>query len=199
MTMDANPGTAAALQPETLVARIRAGDSDAEEQLIHAYRRGVLVITTARTHDPEVARDITQEVMIAVLKALRAGQLRESNKLSAFIQGIARNLVNNYLRTRARRAEDDLEGVELPGPNPTDELERAERQRLLRRELDTLNATDQQILLLAFVDGHSLAEVARRVGMSHEAVRARKSRAVKRLIKRFCVCVTNGSAGATGV
>ncbi len=199
MTMDANPGTAAALQPETLVARIRAGDSGAEEQLIHTYRRGVLVITTARTHDPEVARDITQEVMIAVLKALRAGQLRESNKLSAFIQGIARNLVNNYLRTRARRAEDDLEGVELPGPNPTDELERAERQRLLRRELDTLNATDQQILLLAFVDGHSLAEVARRVGMSHEAVRARKSRAVKRLIKRFCVCVTNGSAGATGV
>ena len=74
-----------------------------------AYRRGVFVIAVARTRDREAARDLTQEILIAVLKALREGRLRDSEKLSAFIQGTARNLINNYLRTKVRHAE-----VELP-------------------------------------------------------------------------------------
>ena len=58
----------------SLVARIRAGDCLAEDELINTYRRGVLVIATARTRDREAARDLAQEVLIAVLKALREGQ-----------------------------------------------------------------------------------------------------------------------------
>ena len=69
--------------------------------------------------------------------------------------------------------------------DPVEALESSERQRLVRRELATFSMIDQQILLLALVDGHSLAEVAHRLKMSYEAVRARKSRAVRKIIKRF--------------
>ncbi len=168
-----------------LVARVRAGDSHAEEELVGLYRRRVLVIATARTHDPEAARDLTQEVLIAVLRALREGQVREPEKLPAFIQGTARNLINNYLRVRARRAESELDAAQIIGTDPHEELETRERRRVLQRELQALSALDQQILLLSLVDGHALDEVALRLRMSHEAVRARKSRAVKRLIKKF--------------
>src|SRR5258705_12513314 len=84
-----------------LARRILAGDRSAEDELVNTYRRGVFVIAVARTRDREAAHDLTQEILIAIIKALREGQLREATKLTAFIQGTARNLINNYLRVKA--------------------------------------------------------------------------------------------------
>jgi RNA polymerase sigma factor (sigma-70 family) len=120
-----------------------------------------------------------------VLQAARKGQVRDSDKLAAFIQGTARNLINNYFRNRSRRAECNLEDVTAAPIDPVGEQEAAERSRLLRQELRSYSALDQQILLFSLVDGHSLAEVAKRLKMSHEAVRARKSRLVKKMTKKF--------------
>src|SRR5437879_3719223 len=164
----------------TLAERIRAGDRSAEDELVNTYRRGVFVIAVARTRDREAARDLTQEVLIAILEALRDGQLRELAKLSAFIQGTARNLINNYLRMRAHRAECELD-IEAHSTDPVDELEFLERRRLVRRELATFSITDQQILLLSLVDGQSLAEDARTLKLSHDAVRACKHPAVSKI------------------
>jgi len=168
-----------------LVERIRAGDASAEEELVRAYQRGVIAIATARTHDREAARDIAQDVMIAVLKSLREGQLRDCSKLAGFIQGTARNLINNHLRRQTNRAEVELVPEDTPGADPVAQAESAERQRLIQIELRSFNTTDQQILLLSLVDGHSLAVVAQRLNLSHDAVRARKSRMVKKIMKKF--------------
>ncbi len=164
--------------------RIRAGDRSAEDELISTYRRGVFVIAVARTRDREAALDLTQEILIAILKALRDGQLRESAKLAAFIQGTARNLINNYLRTKAHHVEIELDD-EAHSADLVEELESLERRRLVQRELESFSVTDQQILLLSLVDGHSLAEVAQRLNLSHDAIRARKSRAVRKITKKF--------------
>ena len=182
MATGANP---AASQSETLAGRIRSGDKAAEDELVTLYRRPVFAIAAARTGDREAARDLTQEVLMAVLQAARNGQVHESDKLAAFIQGTARNLINNYFRSRGRRAECSLEVVTDGGPDPVEEQEAAERGRLLRQELQGTSALDQQILLFSLVDGHSLAEVAKRLKMSHDAVRARKSRLVKKITKKF--------------
>jgi DNA-directed RNA polymerase specialized sigma24 family protein len=55
----------------------------------------------------------------------------------------------------------------------------------VQRELATFSPIDQQILLLSLVDGHSLLEVAERLSMTHEAVRARRSRMVRKIAKRL--------------
>jgi RNA polymerase sigma-70 factor (ECF subfamily) len=180
------PAIASAASERTLslAQRIFEGDSLAEQELVTTYRRGVLVIATARTRDREVALDLTQDVLVAVLQALRDGKLREQDKLSAFVNGVARNLINHYLVSRVRRAECELDD-ECYTADPIEELEASERKRLVRSELAALGGVDQQILLLSMVDGHSLAEVALRLNMSHEAVRARKSRAIKKITKKF--------------
>lgn len=168
-----------------LVARIRAGDRLAEDELVASYRRGLLLIATARTRDREAARDLTQEILMAVLMALRKGKLRDAEKLSAFVQGTARNLINNYLREKARRLECDLDAADGPAKDPVKELELADEQRLIRRELEGFSPVDRQILLLSLVDGHSLLEVAQRLGLSHDAVRARRSRMIRKITKKF--------------
>lgn len=185
--MEGEPGVVRVTEEAdvSLVRRIREGDRAAEEELVNTYRRGVFLIAAARTRDREAGHDLAQEILVAVLRALREGQLREAGKLAAFIQGTTRNLINNYLRTRARRAECDLESVELRSADPVAELESAERQRMVRHEIAAFNVIDQQILLLSLVDGHSLADVAQRLNLSHDAVRARKSRLIKKIMKKF--------------
>ena len=169
-----------------LVARIRAGDPLAEEEFVTAYRQPVLLIAAERTRVREAAKDLAQETLIAVLKALREGQLREVEKLAAFVYGTARNVINNYLRMKGKRRECDMDSVGEPSTDPVKELELTEKKRLIKRELESYSAVDQQILLLSLVDGHSLLEVARRLKMSHEAVRARRSRMLRKLTKKFC-------------
>jgi DNA-directed RNA polymerase specialized sigma24 family protein len=86
--MGNNPTVVTAVTRETgasLVSRIRDGDRAAEEELGNTYRRGVLLICHVRTRDREAARDLAQEIFIAVLRALRQEQLRDAEKLAAFI------------------------------------------------------------------------------------------------------------------
>jgi RNA polymerase sigma factor (sigma-70 family) len=168
-----------------LVARIRVGDALAEEQFVAAYQQSLLLITAARTRDREAARDLTQDILIAVLRGLRDGQLREADKLDAFVHGTARNLINNYLRSKIRRRESDLSSTAEPAVEPIPQLELTEKQRLIRSELESYGSLDQQILLLSLVDGHSLLEIADRLEISHEAVRQRRSRMVRKLTKKF--------------
>jgi len=169
----------------SLAERIKAGDPAAEEELVTVYRRGVLVLARARTRDLEAAKDLTQDVLTEAIKELRAGKLRESEKLAAYIAGIAHNLINNLLKKQFKRSECPLEETELATSDPVKEHESADHRRRVRREIGTLRIVDQQILLWSFVDGLPLAEIAARLGMSHNSVRTRKSRAVRKLKKKF--------------
>lgn len=168
-----------------LIARIRVGDARAEEELVAIYQRSLLLITSVRTRDREAAKDLTQDILFAVLRGLRDGQLREADKLDAFVHGTARNLINNYLRSKARRRESDLSSAAEPIVEPIAQLELIEKQRLVRSELESYSVLDQQILLLSLLDGHSLVEIADRLNVSHDAVRQRRSRVIRKLTKKF--------------
>ncbi len=168
-----------------LVARISSGDDSAEGELVRTYSRRVNAIATARTRDPEIARDLTQDVLLAVIQAARAAKIRAPDKIEAFIQGTTKNVINSYFRTRKRLSEVSLEVTNQYACDAVLESEAAERRRLVQQELSRCGDLDQRILLLSLVDGLSLAEVARVVSMSHDAVRARKSRLIKKMIERF--------------
>jgi RNA polymerase sigma-70 factor (ECF subfamily) len=166
--------------------RIRNGDGSAEEELVRQFSDRVRVFVSARTRDRELARDLGQEVMLHVLTALRRGQLREPERVGAFVYGIARNVVNNHFRTSA----DDRSNEELPEEiaaatlSPADEFEARQRQTLVRRALGRLDRGDSRILLMTLVDGLKPGEIADRLGLTSDVVRARKSRALKRIVER---------------
>jgi RNA polymerase sigma-70 factor (ECF subfamily) len=164
-----------------LVERIAAGDSSADAELAARFDRRLQVMMSVRTRDREAARDLAQESMIAVLGALRKNQLRDPDRLGAFVYGIARNILNNYFRHR----QSQPAAVELTPESasfvPADDVESGERQRALRQGLGQLDADDRTVLVMTLVDDLKPGEIARRLGLSPEVVRARKSRALKRL------------------
>jgi RNA polymerase sigma-70 factor (ECF subfamily) len=166
-----------------MAERIRDGDRSAEDELAREFSDRVRLFVHVRTRDREVARDLGQEIMTHALTALRRGQLRETERLAAFVYGIAKNVVNNYFR-RGRdeqRAEPLSPELVAANDDPATEFENRQRQALVRRALARLNRADRTILLLTLVDGLKPGEIADRLGLTAEVVRVRKSRAVKKV------------------
>jgi RNA polymerase sigma-70 factor (ECF subfamily) len=172
----------AAARAAELVERVRRGDASAEDEVAGAYRRRILLMMLSRTRDPPIAEDLTQEALIAVLGALRSGQVREPERLGAFVLGTARNVVNAYFRTRSRGPEVVPISPSMSLQDPVREFEAADRRARARRALQALESDDRRVLVLTLVEGLKPGEIAERLGLSGEVVRTRKSRALKRLL-----------------
>jgi RNA polymerase sigma-70 factor, ECF subfamily len=167
----------------SLVQRVGGGDQSAEGIVVDLFHEAVRLVALGRTGKPEVARELAQDVLMATIVALRRGGLREYEKLTAFVYGIARNHINNYFRANARQPDEEVLSPQYPGEAAADPVESAERAALVRRALAALSSSDRKILLLTLVDGLKPGEIARRLGLSHEVVRARKSRAIKKIVE----------------
>ena len=168
------------LDVERLVERVAQGDRAAEAQLAEYLTPRLRVMMRAKTRDAELSRDLTQDAVIEVLKALRRGQLREPGRLIAFVHGVARNVANNYVRTR--RDDTGHEPLSDLLAQPLDEADAHERRDLVTRGLAQISPSDREILDLVLVEGLKPGEIAARMGLAPEVVRTRKSRALKRIL-----------------
>jgi RNA polymerase sigma-70 factor, ECF subfamily len=175
------PQATSAVAELSLSERIRTGDPSAESELVHAFSQRIYVMAVVRTRDAEAARDLVQEVLIAVLQALRNGTLHEADRLPAFIQGTARNVVNNYLRTRSKHPAHVPISPELSASTAPKQVDTAGRTQLMRRALVRLGVLDRKILLLTLVDGLKPAEIAGQLGLKPDVIRTRKSRAIRKV------------------
>jgi RNA polymerase sigma-70 factor, ECF subfamily len=163
------------------VARLAAGDREAEAELVARFQPRIRVMMRARVRDAELARDLTQETLLAVVVALRKGQLREPSRLTAFVHGVARNIANGHLRGTRRLNEQPLETETLAVP-ADDDVESRDRQQVVARGLAAIPREDRDILLLTLVEGLAPRQIAERLSVSADVVRQRKSRALKRII-----------------
>jgi RNA polymerase sigma factor (sigma-70 family) len=165
-----------------LAHRVREGDSSAEEELSAHFHPRILAMATVRLRDPETAREIAQESLLAVLMALRSGKLRDAEKLPGFITGTVRNLINNHFRTLRVQPESIALDPDAPScVNLAAEIELQEQRRIVRDALAHIDNRDRVILLLTLVDGMNPREIALRVGLSPENVRTRKMRATRQV------------------
>ncbi len=165
----------------SLAARVRDGERSAEDTLVDLFYERVRLVVLYRIRDTEAARELAQDVLMAVVTALRHGGIHDGEKLTAFVYGTARNHMNSYFRSSARRPGDDTLVLDYPAAPAADPIESAERAALVRQALATLEANERKILLLTLVDGMKPGDIARRLGLSDEVVRARKSRAIKKV------------------
>ena len=168
-----------------LFERIRLGDSAAEADLVASFGGRIFAMALARTRDREASRDLVQDVLWTVVQALRRGNLRAPDKLAAFVSGTARNLINNYCRSRARTLSDthsSTQPLDIRATDPDQTLDDQQRASALRGAVRNLDPVDRRILTLTLVDGLTPGEIASRLDLSSDVVRQRKSRAIKRVI-----------------
>ncbi len=129
------------------------------------------------------ADDLVQQVLLKMIEALRAGRLREPDKLAPFVLGTCRMTVLD-LRRGARRQGRLLEefgGILVPDPPAAPRLD-GDR---LARCVQMLKERERSVVVMAFYDEQTSAEAARSLGISEANVRVIRHRAIKQL--RACM------------
>jgi RNA polymerase sigma-70 factor (ECF subfamily) len=154
-----------------LVSRIMAGDGQAEAELVERYSRGVTFVISRETGGASAADDLYQDTFRIALEKIRRGDLREPEKLSGFVLGIARNLVIDYFRRAARQDSlteiDEAAPLSHPAPSQLDELLRKEQAALVRRVIDELpSERDRQALFRFYIAEEEKESICADLGLT---------------------------------
>ncbi len=166
-----------------LVTSIREGEAGAFEELYGSYYGRVHRFAVRRLGEPAEAEDVAQEVFEAVYKGVHRFEGRSD--LRVWIYGIARNILNNRLRRRARARLVPLEHLPLeatpidPGPGPR--VEAREALRYVQRALERLPADQQRMLELRHAERLQIRKIASAMNRSEDAVKSGLYRARRTL------------------
>lgn len=155
---------------DDLVRRAVRGERDALRGLLERY--GPMVLGLCRALDPE-PDDAYQEVWEKALRALPRFDPAGTASLSTWLYGVAHHhLVDRSRRGRVRRVEPLVREPAVHA-DPADGIARAEEAERLRVALLALPDAQRRAVVLHYVDGVGLAEVAAREGVPVGTVKSR--------------------------
>jgi RNA polymerase sigma-70 factor (ECF subfamily) len=176
----------AELSDAQLVRQIGSGHPDAEAEFFHRMAPRIRLYGLRHLRDSHAAADLTQQVLITTLEALRARRLREPDKLASFVLGTCRMTVLD-LRRNAQRRERLLEqfGANLLAPAPSAEP-RVDHEQLTRC-VQNLKERERTVIVMTFYDEQTAADLAQFLDISEANVRVIRHRAICQL--RDCMGV----------
>lgn len=163
---------------EALIAAINAGDSDAFEVLYRRHRDWVVNLAFRFTRDRDLALDVLQETFLYLLRKFPG--LHLTCQLRSLLYPAVKNLALGA-RRKAERCQSDgsdlgeLEAAPIPSATAATERER------LAAALESLSEIHREVLLLRFVDGMSLGEIASALGTPLGTVKSRLHHALESL------------------
>ena len=178
------------LDPDaTLLARLRAGDAAAFEEVVRAESGKLLAVTRRILPIEEDARDAVQEAFAAAFRSVAS--FAGSCRLSTWLHRIVVNAALMKLRRRRSRPEDAIEDLlpkfredghqahpSIPWEEPVEEmLEREEMCALVRKLVEQLPATYRPVLILRDFEELPTSEVAELLEITETAVKIRLHRA----------------------
>jgi RNA polymerase sigma-70 factor (ECF subfamily) len=181
-------GLAAAEVGRRLAAAPGGGDVAAETELYRRLAPRVRLYGLKHLRDAQAASDLVQQVLMLTLERLRAGKLRDAERLVSFVFGTCRMTVLDLRRTGRRREElldRYAEDVPMADPALSPRLDQA---RLLGC-LGGLSERERSVLVMTFYDDQPAKEVAAALGLSEGNVRVIRHRGLERLRD----CVTGGA------
>ena len=175
------------LSDAELVRRIGAGERDAEAELFRRMAPRIRLYGLRHLRDVHASEDLTQNVLITIIEALRQSRLREPEKLASFVLGTCRMTVLD-LRRGAQRKERLLEqfGPDLLGPGESFRP-RLDQERLASC-VGNLKERERSVVVMTFYNEQTSADVASFLGVSEANVRVIRHRAIHQL--RDCMGVT---------
>ncbi|MFJ8636460.1 RNA polymerase sigma factor [Streptomyces sp. NPDC093568] len=171
----------------SLRARVRAGDPDAFRQLFDAYASAVHRHAVRMTGNWAMAEDVVSLTFLEAWR-LRERMLDGDDSLRPWLLGIATNVTRNTTRA-ARRHQAVLSRVPPPAPVPdfadevTQRLADTEELAAAQKALSTMRRGEREVFTLCVWEGLDAATAAEALGVAVGTVRARLSRARKRLRK----------------
>ncbi len=171
--------------PDNIAALLRSGDVAVLDRLTRCYGRQLLAAGRRYCSSEEDARDAVQD---AALGAWTYGEgFRGEGRVDRWLVRLVATACSRMRRGRKNDPALHVRDEEIvAGDDSPEELAaRAELAETLAEALQSLAPEDRAILILADARGWKGPEIAEALGLSHDVVRARISRAHKKLRGRL--------------
>jgi len=170
---------------QCLVARLKAGDSAAFEELVRTH--GPRMLALARRYLPREtdAEDTLQDAFLSVFRSI--GTFAGESRLTTWLHRVTVNAALMRIRARSRRPETLLGDVKVDvmaeprgevawSSTATEVLSREETRNAVRRSLDRLQEESRIVVRLRDIEGMDLREISRLLGIGVNTVKSRLSR-----------------------
>lgn len=167
-----------------ITARVPGDAAEAEAELYRRLAPRVRLYGRKHLRDDHAAADLAQQVLLMTIEKLRAGQLREPDRVISFVFGTCRIMTMEMRRAQTRR-EQLLQqyGADLPIADASISP-RLDGERVAAC-LDRLPERERSVVLMTFYEDRQADEVAGMLGLNPGNVRVIRHRAIRRL--RDCV------------
>ena len=173
-----------------LVARLRAGDGQAFEELVRGYQHRVFGVAVRMLGNAAEAEEVAQEVFLRAYRAI--ADFRGEAKLSTWLYAIASRLCLTRLgsgeRSAVRQGEEALARLANGHASPAAALERSELEAALHRAIGELDEERRLVVVLRDLEGLAYEEIAAALDLPIGTVRSRLHRArmdLKEKLERF--------------
>jgi RNA polymerase sigma-70 factor (ECF subfamily) len=172
-----------------LIARLKAGDPDAFEELVRTYGGRLLAVARRFVRNESDAQDIVQAAYLSAFRALP--RFEGGCQLSTWLHRIVVNTALMKLRTRRRKPEESIELL-LPAfqedghhveqfsdwAMPADALlEKKETRETVRAFIAQLPDNYREVLMLRDIEELPTQDVAQLLNLTPTAVKVRLHRA----------------------
>lgn len=159
--------------------RARQGDANAFDELAMRHLTDLYRMATAMVGKAD-AGDLTQEALLAAWRDLP--RLRDPARFSPWLRRILMNRCRNALRSRARHVTAELSPEMGDGRS---EIADAERRIGVEDGLATLTDLQRGVVVLHYLVGLSLADVADTLGIPEGTAKSRLHQALTALRAYF--------------
>jgi len=170
-----------------LISRVRHGDLFALGILYERYKTQVYRVALAITRDPIAAEDILQEGFLRLYGSVN--RFDETRPLAPWLYRVTVNLSYNWVTRRGRwlaPMEGAIERLRAgPKSSPETIVEQNELQQVVREALNALRFEHRVVLVLFYLGGLSLKEIAHILDLPEGTVKSRLHYGRKRLRSRL--------------
>lgn len=164
----------------SLLERARRLETQALIQIYDLYSDELYRYAVRLCGDPDLAEECVAETFVRLLEAFRSGR-GPRQFLRAYLYRIAHNWLTDQFRASRRKVSLEKASPLKVSDDPALEAEERIRQQAVREALFQLTPDQRQVIILRYVEGWDLEEIARAVQKPVGAVKALQHRAIARL------------------
>lgn len=163
---------------EALVSRVLAGERGAFGILVERYQDRMLAYARYMGFDEPEARDVVQDAFVRAFRHLR--RCGDPRRFGGWLFKIVSNVCRTAGSHASRRSMEPLDahGASLVSPDalPDEAVETKWLKAQVRRALNRVAPDQREALVLMYLQGHSVGEIAEMTGASISAVKMRLKR-----------------------
>jgi len=152
----------------------------AEAELYRRLAPRVRLYGLKHLRERHAAADLAQQVLLMTIERLRAGQVREPERLASYVLGMCRMATLDFRRNALRKDrlnEQFASTLRLPEQPESPHLDRDQ----LARCVQSLKERERTVIVMTFYDDQTAADVSNFLGVSDANVRVIRHRAIQQL------------------